>query len=153
VTRRRWDALQTVSCGAKFDVELIGPRSSVSMRWSTLVMVAGVDGDSDGGCVTTVYLGHAIDLHVGLASYSSSLSAKSETKCRRNRIGNFFRNPAPDIYAGEFQVYEERRLRVRSVPRGCRKFLGEKMSEQDPTPPSSHTLIHRYPHPQIRNKL
>lgn len=41
-----------------------------------------------------LYLGHAIDLHVGLTIYSSSLSAKSETKCRRNRIGNFFRNPA-----------------------------------------------------------
>lgn len=37
------------------------------------------------------------------------------------------------IYAGEFEVYEERRLRVRSVPGGCLKFLSAKMSEQDPT--------------------
>lgn len=69
VTRRRWDALRTVSCGAKFDVELIGLRSSVSMRWPkvvwwlpALVVVATVT-------ATMVYLGHAIDFHVGLAAF------------------------------------------------------------------------------------
>lgn len=51
VTRRRWDALRTVSCGAKFDVELIGLRSSVSMRWPRVVWwLAAVGGSGDGDC-------------------------------------------------------------------------------------------------------
>lgn len=44
--------------------------------------------------VTVVYLGHAIDFHVALVIYSSLHSVKIETKCRQNRIENFFRNSA-----------------------------------------------------------
>lgn len=98
MTRRRSDALRTVSCGVKFDVELIGLRSAVSMRWPTVVMVVMVSVMLVVVVVIVtvvmVYLGHATDFYAGLATYSPFLSAKSETKCRRNRIENFFRNPA-----------------------------------------------------------
>lgn len=77
-------------------------------------------------------LGHAIDFHVGLATYHRSfLPAKSETKCRRNRIENFFRNPALYTAIGEFEVCkEERRLRVRSVPGGSRKLLSGRRTTE-----------------------
>lgn len=93
VTCRRWDALRTVSCGAKFDVELIGLRSSVSMRWPKVVWWLAVLVVVTTVTATMVYLGHAIDFHVGLAT-SSLLEAKSETKRCRNRVEKFFRNPA-----------------------------------------------------------
>lgn len=81
VTCRRWDELRTVSCGAKFDVELIGLGSSVSMSWpkvvwwsAALVVVATVT-------ATTVYLGHAIDFHVSchLPRRSSRRKVKRST--------------------------------------------------------------------------
>lgn len=85
--------------------------------------------------VTMVYLGHAIDFHVALAIHSSLLSAKSETKCRRNCIENFFRNPAyirrrirrctkNDAYV--FDIWKFSR----------RKFLSKEGTRSNPSRPS-----------------
>lgn len=69
------------------------------------VVVGGVGGSDDGVTATMVYLGHAIDFHVGLAIYLVVASGKKWNEVpSKSRRKVFPKSGA--IYAIEFDVYE-----------------------------------------------